>query len=48
VPCAFGVLTVDELDQALARTGGDKRDTGYNAALAAVQMARLAGNMRSG
>ena len=47
VPCAFGILTVDEMDQALARTGGGKRDTGYNAALAAVQMARLAGTMRA-
>ncbi len=46
VPCAFGVLTVDEMDQALARTGGDKRDTGYNAALATVQMARLAAGLR--
>ena len=47
VPCSFGVLTVDEIDQALARTGGGKRDTGYNAALAAVHMARLAGSVRS-
>ena len=47
VPCAFGVLTVDEMDQALARTGGGKRDTGYTAALAAVQMARLAGTLRA-
>ncbi len=35
------------MDQALARTGGDKRDTGYNAALATVQMARLAAGLRS-
>jgi 6,7-dimethyl-8-ribityllumazine synthase len=41
VPCAFGVLTVESLDQALARSGGDKRDQGYNAALAAVHMAGL-------
>ena len=41
VPCAFGVLTVDNLDQALARSGGDKRDQGYNAALVAVRMSRL-------
>ena len=41
VPCAFGVLTVENLDQALARSGGDKRDQGYNAALVAVRMARL-------
>jgi 6,7-dimethyl-8-ribityllumazine synthase len=41
VPCAFGVLTVENLDQALARSGGDKRDQGYNAALVAVRMSRL-------
>jgi 6,7-dimethyl-8-ribityllumazine synthase len=41
VPCAFGVLTVENLDQALARSGGDKRDQGYNAALAVVRMAAL-------
>jgi 6,7-dimethyl-8-ribityllumazine synthase len=41
VPCAFGVLTVDTLDQALARSGGDKRDQGYNAALVVVRMSRL-------
>ena len=41
VPCAFGVLTVENLEQALARSGGDKRDQGYNAALVVVRMARL-------
>ena len=46
VPCAFGVLTVDNMDQALARTGGGKRDSGYNAALATVQMARLVASLR--
>jgi 6,7-dimethyl-8-ribityllumazine synthase len=46
-PCAFGVLTVESLDQALARSGGDKRDQGYNAALATVQMAELAARLRA-
>jgi 6,7-dimethyl-8-ribityllumazine synthase len=41
VPCAFGVLTVEDMDQALARSGGDKRDQGYNSARTAVHMARL-------
>lgn len=41
VPCAFGVLTVHNMDQALARTGGGKRDQGYNAAHAVVAMARM-------
>jgi len=48
VPCAFGVLTVDNMDQALARTGGGKRDSGYNAALATIQMARLVVSLRPG
>jgi len=46
IPCAFGVLTVDDMDQALARAGGGKRDSGRDAALAAVQMARLVGSLR--
>jgi 6,7-dimethyl-8-ribityllumazine synthase len=45
VPCAFGLLTVDSLDQALARSGGDKRDQGYNAAIVAVRMSRLVGEI---
>jgi 6,7-dimethyl-8-ribityllumazine synthase len=37
VPCAFGVLTVDTIAQALERvTGGSKRDTGRHAAEAAL------------
>jgi 6,7-dimethyl-8-ribityllumazine synthase len=48
VPCAFGLLTVEDMEQALARAGGGKRDSGYNAALAAVQMARLVGSLRAG
>jgi 6,7-dimethyl-8-ribityllumazine synthase len=47
VPCAFGVLTVENMDQALARSGGDKRDQGYNAARTAVEMARVVGRLRS-
>jgi len=38
VPCGFGVLTVENMDQALARTGGGKRDTGANAATAVLRM----------
>jgi 6,7-dimethyl-8-ribityllumazine synthase len=41
VPCAFGVLTVENMDQALARSGGDHRDTGYHAAQVVVRMAAL-------
>ena len=41
VPCAFGVLTVDSMDQALARAGGDKRHQGEDAARAVLRMAEL-------
>ena len=47
IPCTFGLLTVEDMDQALERTGGDKRDSGYNAALATVHMARLVGSLRA-
>jgi 6,7-dimethyl-8-ribityllumazine synthase len=41
IPCAFGVLTVDNMDQALARSGGGKRDQGAHAVEAIIHMARL-------
>jgi 6,7-dimethyl-8-ribityllumazine synthase len=41
VPCAFGVLTVENMDQALARAGGGKRDQGRHAAEAVMTMAAL-------
>ena len=41
VPCAFGVLTVDNMEQALARTGGGKRHQGEDAARAVLRMAQL-------
>ena len=47
IPCAFGVLTVENLDQAVARSGGDKRDQGYNAALVVVRMSRLVTELSS-
>jgi 6,7-dimethyl-8-ribityllumazine synthase len=42
VPCAFGVITCDTMEQALARAGGDRRDQGRNAALTVARMALLA------
>ncbi len=41
VPCAFGVITCDTMDQALARSGGGKRDQGRNSALTIARMALL-------
>jgi 6,7-dimethyl-8-ribityllumazine synthase len=45
VPCAFGVLTCDTMEQALERSGGDKRDQGRNAALTVIRMAALAAQL---
>jgi 6,7-dimethyl-8-ribityllumazine synthase len=41
IPCAFGVITADTREQAEARSGGDKRDQGRNAAAAIMRMAEL-------
>jgi 6,7-dimethyl-8-ribityllumazine synthase len=41
VPCAFGVLTVDTMEQALARAGGEKRNQGEDAARALLRMVQL-------
>jgi 6,7-dimethyl-8-ribityllumazine synthase len=41
VPCGFGVLTVESMDQALARAGGGKRDSGRHAAEAVLMMSAV-------
>jgi 6,7-dimethyl-8-ribityllumazine synthase len=41
VPCGFGVLTVDSMEQALARAGGGKRSQGEDAAVAVLALARI-------
>jgi len=41
VPVAFGVLTTEDVEQALVRTGGAEGNKGQEAALAAIEMARL-------
>lgn len=41
VPVIFGVLTTDTLEQAINRAGGKSGNNGYNAGLAAVEMANL-------
>jgi 6,7-dimethyl-8-ribityllumazine synthase len=48
VPCAFGVLTCETMEQALARAGGGKRDQGRYAAEAVLRMAALRGELSSG
>ncbi len=41
VPCAFGVLTCETMEQALARSGGGKRDQGRHAAEVVLRMSAL-------
>jgi 6,7-dimethyl-8-ribityllumazine synthase len=41
VPCSFGVITCDTMEQALERAGGGRRDQGRNAALTVARMALL-------
>ena len=46
LPIAFGVLTTDDVDQALARAGGREGNKGWDAALAALEMADLLHKLR--
>ncbi|MDO8349117.1 MAG: 6,7-dimethyl-8-ribityllumazine synthase [Planctomycetota bacterium] len=51
IPLGFGVLTCAEMEQALARAGGDAGNKGADAAMAALAMADLfaqIGSMRAG
>jgi 6,7-dimethyl-8-ribityllumazine synthase len=48
VPCAFGVLTCATMEQALARSGGDRRDQGRHAAETVIAMAALREQLQSG
>lgn len=41
VPCSFGVLTVDTYEQALARSGEGKRDSGAHAAEAVIALLKI-------
>ena len=48
VPCAFGVLTCETMEQALARAGGGKRDQGRHAAETLLRMSALRAQLASG
>jgi 6,7-dimethyl-8-ribityllumazine synthase len=41
IPCGFGLLTVEDEDQAMARSGGGKRDQGAHAAHAVLALLRV-------
>lgn len=47
VPIGFGVLTCDNLDQALSRAGSKSGNKGSESALAVIEMANLLANIRS-
>ena len=48
LPVAFGVLTTDTLEQALARAGGAAGNKGHEAAAAAITLADGLARLRSG
>uniref|UniRef100_A0A7N2MC50 6,7-dimethyl-8-ribityllumazine synthase n=1 Tax=Quercus lobata TaxID=97700 RepID=A0A7N2MC50_QUELO len=41
VPCIFGVLTCEDMEQALNRAGGKSGNKGSETALTAIEMASL-------
>ncbi len=41
VPCVFGVITTDNLEQAIERTGAKQGNKARDAALSAIEMANL-------
>jgi 6,7-dimethyl-8-ribityllumazine synthase len=45
VPVIFGVLTTDSLEQARDRAGGKHGNKGWDAAMAAIEMASLLGSL---
>ena len=46
IPCAFGVLTTETMDQALARAGGSAGNKGHEAADAAIRTADVLAQVR--
>ncbi len=48
VPAIFGVLTAENMDQAINRAGGKSGNIGSNAANAAVETARLIQSIKTG
>ncbi len=48
VPVAFGVLTCDNLEQAIDRAGAKSGNKGFDAAMSAIEMANLMRRLRTG
>ena len=47
MPIAFGILTTENMDQALARAGGDHGNKGDEAAVTAINMVKLQNEMEA-
>ena len=45
VPVLFGILTTENIEQAIARAGSKAGNKGYDCALSAVEMVNLLGQM---
>lgn len=48
LPVIFGVITTDNIEQAVERAGTKAGNKGYDAAIAALEMANLMGKVREG
>jgi 6,7-dimethyl-8-ribityllumazine synthase len=48
VPCIFGVLTCDTIEQAIERSGAKAGNKGAEAAASAIEMANLLGQLPGG
>lgn len=46
VPCVFGVLTTDNVEQAIERSGSKAGNKGFEAATVAIEMASLLDNLK--
>jgi 6,7-dimethyl-8-ribityllumazine synthase len=47
IPVIFGVLTVDDTEQAMDRAGDEESNKGYEAALAALEMVSVIRQIKS-
>ncbi len=45
VPCIFGIITADNIEQAIERAGTKDGNKGRDAAISAIEMANLAGKL---
>jgi 6,7-dimethyl-8-ribityllumazine synthase len=48
VPVLFGIITADTIEQAIERAGTKAGNKGYDAAVAAIEMANLVSQVREG